>query len=417
MDNSSGGSANALSGSGSGGGVGGGGGGNGRSPEPSISRKETAGKANVIVRKMRGLVSKNKRRFIEGDFDLDLSYITEHIIAMGFPSEGSSALIRNSMEEVQRFLDTRHRGQYKVYNLCSEREYDTKTHFEGRACRFPFDDHNPCPFDMLKPFCEDVEQYLNAEEGNTVAIHCKAGKGRTGLMICVYLVHLGRTAEEAMKFYASQRTTDNKGVTIPSQMRYVHYYEQFLRGWRPIPKRLRIVHIRLITVPYGGCKPFFKVNHMWLNQQTMTTEKECVFNYRKACDKHNLKLKKYSANEAYIDLDCSGMDLVVSGDTQLVFSDAASLPPDQKMFALWFHTAFVSGNFLLFEKSTTDKACKDDRNFTLNFKMEIFLEEEKTEFSMADSSGGSDSAVSGATPAGGGAAAAALAEHRRDSAQ
>lgn len=76
----------------------------------------------MIVRKMRGLVSKNKRRFKEGDFDLDLSYILDNIIAMGFPSEGSSALIRNSMEEVQRFLDTRHPHQYKVYNLCSERE-------------------------------------------------------------------------------------------------------------------------------------------------------------------------------------------------------------------------------------------------------------------------------------------------------
>ena len=352
---------------------------------PSVSivqRKDSGGKANFVVRKMRGLVSKNKRRLIEGDFDLDLSYITDHIIAMGFPSEGSSALIRNSMEEVQRFLDERHRGKYKVYNLCSERAYDPTAHFEGRACRYPFDDHNPCPFEMLKPFCEDVEQYTNAENGNIVAIHCKAGKGRTGLMICVYLVHLGRTAEEAMKFYASQRTTDNKGVTIPSQMRYVHYYEQYLRGWRPIPKRLRIVHIRLITVPYGGCKPFFKVNQMHLNKERMTTEKECIFNYRKACEKNNIKLKKYTANEAYIDLDCSNLNLIVCGDTQLVFSDAASIPPDQKMFALWFHTAFVSGNFLLFEKSTIDKACKDDRNFTLNFKMEIFLEEENAEFSM-----------------------------------
>ena len=254
---------------------------------------------------------------------------------------------------------------------------------------------------MLKPFCEDVESYLTAANGNIVAIHCKAGKGRTGLMICVYLVHQNKTAEQAMKFYASQRTTDNKGVTIPSQMRYVHYYEQFLRGMSPEPKRLRIVHIRLITVPCGGCKPFFKVNRMRLNRQKMTTEKECVFNYRKACEKNGIKLKKYAANEAYIDLDCTGMDLVVEGDTQLVFSNADSIPPDQKMFALWFHTAFVSGNFLLFEKSTIDKACKDDRNFTLNFKMEIFLEEEGSDLRLTkdlDSTPGAVAAVGGGPP-------------------
>ena len=347
-----------------------------------IQKKESGVRANVIVRGMRGLVSKNKRRFVEGEFDLDLSYITNELIAMGFPSEGSSALIRNSMEEVQRFLDTRHPKQYRVYNLCSEREYDLKTHFEGRACRFPFDDHNPCHFKMLRPFCQDVEGHLSAESGNVVAIHCKAGKGRTGLMICVYLVHQGRNAEEAMKFYASQRTTDNKGVTIPSQMRYVHYYEQYLRGWNPKPKRLRIVHIRLITVPYGGCKPFFKVNQMRLNEKAMTTEKWDVFNYKRECEQLGIKLRRYSANEAYIDLDCAQMNLVVEGDTQLVFANADALPADQKMFALWFHTAFVSGNFLLFEKSTIDKACKDDRNFTLNFKMEIFLEEEGADPSM-----------------------------------
>ena len=68
---------------------------------------------------------------------------------------------------------------------CTLQRYDMQAHFEGRTCRFPFDDHNPCPFEMLQPFCEDVENYLSAEEGNVVAIHCKAGKGRTGLMICV----------------------------------------------------------------------------------------------------------------------------------------------------------------------------------------------------------------------------------------
>jgi len=47
---------------------------------------------------IRGLVSKKKKRFREDGFDLDLSYITDRIIAMGFPSEGFEGVFRNKME-------------------------------------------------------------------------------------------------------------------------------------------------------------------------------------------------------------------------------------------------------------------------------------------------------------------------------
>lgn len=58
---------------------------------------------------------------------------------MGFPADGSEAIYRNDMTDVQRFLNTRHKDHYKVYNLCSERKYD-HSKFAGRVLEFPSDE-------------------------------------------------------------------------------------------------------------------------------------------------------------------------------------------------------------------------------------------------------------------------------------
>ena len=90
-----------------------------------------------------------------------------------------------------------------MYNLCCEREYPANTFGDpdGRnVVRFPFEDHNPCPLHVMLEFCEHVEHFLRADPEHVVAIHCKAGKGRTGLMICALLVHgAGLSPDFAMR--------------------------------------------------------------------------------------------------------------------------------------------------------------------------------------------------------------------------
>eukprot|EP00002_Diphylleia_rotans_P030148 TRINITY_DN6179_c0_g1_i2.p1 TRINITY_DN6179_c0_g1~~TRINITY_DN6179_c0_g1_i2.p1 ORF type:complete len:235 (-),score=36.00 TRINITY_DN6179_c0_g1_i2:490-1194(-) len=208
-----------------------------------------------VFSNMRVKVSKKKRRFQDGDFDLDLTYITPRIIVMGFPCEGVQQYYRNPMSEVQRFLETKHPNQYKVYNLCGEsnRCYSPEK-FQGRAERVCLYDHMAPPMELVKPFCESVKSWLDADPNHVVAIHCKAGKGRAGTMTCCLLLHLGLfpKADEAITYYGNTRTHDGKGVTIPSQKRYIRWYhDRILYG--PVPALPRQVFSVVIFVDRETC--------------------------------------------------------------------------------------------------------------------------------------------------------------------
>jgi protein-tyrosine phosphatase len=179
---------------------------------------------------LRQLVSKKKRRHKEDGFDLDLTYITPQLIAMGFPATGNEGIYRNNAAHVTGFLRSKHGDKVKVYNLCSERDYP-KSLFDGRVSKYPFDDHNPPPMSMFLPYCQDVHQWLQSDSEHVVAVHCKAGKGRTGVMICAYLIYVGEWEDpyDSMQFYGFARTNDQKGVTIPSQRRFICYFAELCR--------------------------------------------------------------------------------------------------------------------------------------------------------------------------------------------
>lgn len=212
--------------------------------------------------KARHVVSQNKRRYQEGGFDLDMTYITENIIAMGFPAGDMSSgffgyvegFYRNHMEEVIKFFETHHKGKYKVYNLCSERLYDASL-LEGKVASFPFDDHNCPPIQLIISFCQSAYSWLKEDIENIVVVHCKAGMARTGLMISSLLLFLKffPTAEESIDYYNQKRCFDGKGLVLPSQIRYVKYFERVLtyfNGENPPGRRCMLRGFRLHRCPY-----------------------------------------------------------------------------------------------------------------------------------------------------------------------
>jgi phosphatidylinositol-3,4,5-trisphosphate 3-phosphatase/dual-specificity protein phosphatase PTEN len=104
----------------------------------------------------------------------------------------------------------------------------------------------------MAPFCREVHEYLETDPRNVVAVHCKAGKGRTGVMICAYLCYINfyNTPRQNMDYYSIVRTHNNKGVTIPSQRRYVYYFNHLRqKKLNYMPLKVELVGIYIEKPP------------------------------------------------------------------------------------------------------------------------------------------------------------------------
>jgi len=284
--------------------------------------------------KLKHLASKSRRMFTESGFDLDLTYIKPNIVVMGFPSEQQlEGLFRNSMDEVVRFFDERHSDHYKVYNLCSERSYDPSK-FHQRVATYPFEGpHNAPPFELIKPFCEDMDEWLKADDRNVAVVHCLDGQNRTGTMVCAYLLHdrLFDSTLDALQFFGEARSQDAKGVTIPSQRRYVQYYGHLLRfNLTYSPKTVFLRCIRFLGIPAiqgGTCVPYFTIK---------------VQGIKIYISKVYDQIKRTDSNAALM----LPQALPLCGDVKIEFFHQARFGGKENMFRLCINTFFIDMHLL-----------------------------------------------------------------------
>eukprot|EP01026_Neomeris_dumetosa_P044557 TRINITY_DN375_c0_g1_i4.p1 TRINITY_DN375_c0_g1~~TRINITY_DN375_c0_g1_i4.p1 ORF type:complete len:568 (+),score=50.32 TRINITY_DN375_c0_g1_i4:83-1705(+) len=210
----------------------------------------------------RVLLSKNRRRIVMKNFDLDLTYITDRIIAMSIPGiTPLLSMVCNPYSKVKRFLDSYHPKNYKVYNLCLEYPYKGEELFDGNYGYFPSEDMQPPSLDCMYNLCVDALEWLDSSNEHIVVIHCKGGKGRTGCMVCALLCYLAvikrggyskyQDPERALEHFADVRTVDGKGITRASQKNYVRRFSEIVRQWKL--GMFEVVHpIQLLSVKISG---------------------------------------------------------------------------------------------------------------------------------------------------------------------
>ncbi|PBK77978.1 phosphatases II [Armillaria solidipes] len=151
---------------------------------------------------IRRFVSGDKARFKDKhlDLDLDLVYVTDQVIIMGYPASGMEGLYRNRREDAKKFLDHRHGKNYWVFNFCPVKENSYPvSYFEGRVSRYPFPDHHAPPLALLPLVAREMRSWLSGSPHRVAVLHCKAGKGRSGTMACAYLLSLDDHLTDSLK--------------------------------------------------------------------------------------------------------------------------------------------------------------------------------------------------------------------------
>lgn len=114
------------------------------------------------------------------EYNLDLTYITNRIIACGFPADGFEALYRNQKRDVISFLEGKHGYMVKVYNLCAESQYQYRQEYMNKfsISMFPFCDHNVTNLQKVFLFCLDASLFLQRMEQYHKLVLDRAKKGR-----------------------------------------------------------------------------------------------------------------------------------------------------------------------------------------------------------------------------------------------
>ncbi|XP_074054349.1 tensin-3 isoform X5 [Macrotis lagotis] len=287
---------------------------------------------------------------MEEGYELDLTYITERIIAVSFPASCSEETYLHNLQDVTRMLKSKHGDNYLVINL-SEKRYDlTKLNPKIMDVGWP-DLHAP-PLDKMCTICKAQENWLNSDPQHVVVIHCRGGKGRIGVIISSYMhfTNVSASADQALDRFAMKKFFDDKVSALmqPSQKRYVHFLSGLLSGSVKMNTTPLFLHFVILHgIPNfdtgGVCRPFLKLYQAMQPVYTSGIYNVGPENQSKVC----IAIEPAQLLKGDIMLKC--------------YHKKYRSATRDVIFRLQFHTGAIQGYGLMFRKEDLDNANKDDR--------------------------------------------------------
>uniref|UniRef100_A0A7N9CVR7 Tensin 2 n=1 Tax=Macaca fascicularis TaxID=9541 RepID=A0A7N9CVR7_MACFA len=287
---------------------------------------------------------------MERRWDLDLTYVTERILAAAFPARPDEQRHRGHLRELAHVLQSKHRDKYLLFNL-SEKRHDL-TRLNPKVQDFGWPELHAPPLDKLCSICKAMETWLSADPQHVVVLYCKGSKGKLGVIVSAYMHYskISAGADQALATLTMRKFCEDKVATElqPSQRRYISYFSGLLSGSIRMNSSPLFLHYVLVPTlpafePGTGFQPFLKI---YQSMQLVYTSG--VYH-----------IAGPGPQQLCISLEPA---LLLKGDVMVTCYHKGGRGTDRTLvFRVQFHTCTIHGPQLTFPKDQLDEAWTDER--------------------------------------------------------